>query len=29
MNVFLSEGFGEKFKHSELALNFIEKQYFS
>ena len=29
MNVFLSEGFGEKCKHSELALNFIEKQYFS
>ena len=26
---FLSEGFGEKCKHTELALNFIQKQYFS
>ena len=26
---FLSEGFSEKFKHTELALNFIQKQYFS
>ena len=29
MNIFLSEGFGEKSKHTELALNFIQKQYFS
>ena len=29
MNIFLSEGFGNKFKHTELALNFIQKQYFS
>ena len=29
MNIFLSEGFGEKCKHTELALNFIQKQYFS
>ena len=29
MNSFLSEGFGEKCKHTELALNFIQKQYFS
>ena len=26
---FLSEGFGEKCKHTEVALNFIQKQYFS
>ena len=29
MDIFLSEGFGEKCKHTELALNFIQKQYFS
>ena len=29
MNIFLSEGFGEKCKHTELALNLIQKQYFS
>ena len=29
MNIFLSEGFGEKCKHTEVALNFIQKQYFS
>ena len=29
MHIFLSEGFGEKFKHTELALNFIQKQYIS
>ena len=29
MNIFLSERFGKKFKHTELALNFIQKQYFS
>ena len=29
MNIFLSEGFGEKYKHTELALHFIQKQYFS
>ena len=29
MNIFLSEGFDEKCKHTELALNFIQKQYFS
>ena len=29
MNIFLSEGFGEKRKHTEVALNFIQKQYFS
>ena len=29
MNIFLSEGFGEKCKHTELALHFIQKQYFS
>ena len=29
MNIFLSEGFGEKCKQTELALNFIQKQYFS
>ena len=28
MHIFLSEGFGEKCKHTELALNFIQKQYF-
>ena len=26
MNIFLSEGFSEKCKHTELALNFIQKQ---
>ena len=26
---FLNEGFGEKCKHTELALNFIHTQYFS
>ena len=30
MNIFfLSEGFAEKCKQTELALNFIQKQYFS
>ena len=29
MNIFLSEGFGKKCKHTEVALNFIQKQYFS
>ena len=29
MNLSLSEGFGEKFKHTELPLNFIQNQYFS
>ena len=29
MNISLSEGFGEKCKHTQLALNFIQKQYFS
>ena len=29
MNIFSSEAFGEKCKHTELALNFIQKQYFS
>ena len=29
MNIFLSQGFGEKCEHTELALNFIQKQYFS
>ena len=29
MNIFLSEGFGEKCKHTEVTLNFIQKQYFS
>ena len=29
MNNFLSEGFSEKCKHTELALNFIQKQCFS
>ena len=27
--IFLSEGFREKCKHTELALNFIQKQHFS
>ena len=27
--LFLSKSFGEKFKHTELALHFIQKQYFS
>ena len=27
--IFLSEGFGEKCKHTVLALNFIQKQHFS
>ena len=27
--IFLSKGFDEKYKETELALNFIEKQYFS
>ena len=27
--IFLSESFGETCKHTELALNFIQKQYFS
>ena len=29
MNIFSSQGFGEKCEHTELALNFIQKQYFS
>ena len=29
MNIFLTEGFPKKYKHTELALNFIQKQYFS
>ena len=29
MNIFLSQGFGEKCEHTELALNFIQKHYFS
>ena len=29
MNISLSEGFSDKFKHTELALNFNQKQYFS
>ena len=29
MNIFLSQGFSEKCKHTELALNVIQKQYFS
>ena len=29
MNIFLSEGFSEKCKHTELALNFIQEQHFS
>ena len=29
MHIFLSEGFDEKCKHAELALNFIQKQHFS
>ena len=29
MDFFLSKGFGEKCKHTELALNFVQKQYFS
>ena len=29
MNIFLSEGFGEKCKRTEVALNFIQKQYIS
>ena len=29
MNIFLTEGFGKKYNHTELALNFIQKQYFS
>ena len=29
MNIFSSEGFGKKCKHTEVALNFIQKQYFS
>ena len=29
MNIFLSKGFGKKCKPTELALNFIQKQYFS
>ena len=29
MDVFLSKGFGEKCKHTEIALNFVQKQYFS
>ena len=29
MNIFLSEGFGKNFRHTELALNFIQKQYVS
>ena len=27
--LFLSKGFAEKWKHTELALNFFQKQYFS
>ena len=27
--IFLSKGFDEKYKETELALNFIQKQYFS
>ena len=29
MIFFLSKGFGEKCKHTELALNFVQKQNFS
>ena len=29
MDIFLSEGLSEKCKQTELALNFIQKQYFS
>ena len=29
MNIFLSECFGEKCKHTELTLNLIQKQCFS
>ena len=29
MNIFLTEGLPKKYKHTELALNFIQKQYFS
>ena len=29
MDIFLSKGFGEMCKHTELALNFVQKQYFS
>ena len=29
INIFLSEGFGENCEHTEAALNFIQKQYFS
>ena len=29
MIFFLSKGFGEKCKHTELSLNFVQKQYFS
>ena len=28
LRIFLSKGFDEKYKETELALNFIEKQYF-
>ena len=27
--IFLRESFGEKCKHTELALSFVQKQYFS
>ena len=29
LRIFLSKGFDEKYKETELALNFIQKQYFS
>ena len=29
MDNFLSKGFDEKCKHTELALNFVQKEYFS
>ena len=29
LRFFLSKGFGEKYKHTELALNFEQKQNFS
>ena len=29
LKIFLSKGLDEKYKETELALNFIQKQYFS
>ena len=29
LGFFLSKGLGKKCKHTELALNFVEKQYFN